>query len=212
MSAPFPAILLPPALLDMSTELVPHGRKQLVLEIGLAARAEPLVERRGEDRNGHRLVDGGLDRPPPLARVGNAPFESGKPGILEQRGSGEVEKPRRDHAAHVDVTGLSGNCAAFATDPSALAGMCSRFDKRRAPGATSSAVTGSAAVRRVRSVPVVARVSAPECSYIPSRSLTYFGAALPKESMASCSERRSGYLPWFFSHAARISFISALPT
>src|SRR5205823_3396246 len=92
-------ILLPPALLDVSTELAPHGRKQLVLEIGLAARAEPLVERRGEDRNGHRLVDGGLDRPPPLARVGNAPFESGKRGILEQRGSGEVEEPRRDHAA-----------------------------------------------------------------------------------------------------------------
>src|SRR5439155_1300112 len=129
MSAPFPAILLPPALLDMSTELVPHGRKQLVLEIGLAARAEPLVERRGEDRNGHRLVDGGRDRPPPLARVGNAPFESGKRGILEQRGSGEVEKPRRDHAAHVDVTGLSGNCAAFATDPSALRGC--------APGSTN---------------------------------------------------------------------------
>jgi len=54
-------------LLDVSTELVPHGREQLVLEIGLTARAEPLVQRRGEDRNGHRLVDGGLDRPPPLA-------------------------------------------------------------------------------------------------------------------------------------------------
>src|SRR5262249_57637723 len=55
--------------LQVSTEPEPHGRQQFVLVIRLSARREALVERSGEDRHGHRLVDGGLDGPPPLARV-----------------------------------------------------------------------------------------------------------------------------------------------
>jgi len=46
----------------------------------------------------------------------------------------------------------------------------------------------------------------------PIRSRTYFGAAFPNDSMPSCSARRSGTCRVPFSQAARMSFISALPT
>ena len=63
-------------LLEMAAELVAHGRQQLVGEVRLAARAEALVQRGGEDGRRHRLVDGRLDRPPPLAGIGHAALEA----------------------------------------------------------------------------------------------------------------------------------------
>src|SRR5262249_14622527 len=57
---------------EMSTELETHRREQLVLIIRLAARAEALIERGGEDRHRYGLVDGGLDRPASFSGVGNA--------------------------------------------------------------------------------------------------------------------------------------------
>ena len=68
----------------MSAEPEPHGRQQLVLVVGLAPRAEALVEGRTEDGHGHRFVDGSLDRPPPLAGVGHPAGEFGQRGVFDQ--------------------------------------------------------------------------------------------------------------------------------
>ena len=62
-------------LLDVPAELEAHRREQLVLEVGLAARAEALVERGRQHRRRHGLVDRGLDRPAPFAGVGDAAGE-----------------------------------------------------------------------------------------------------------------------------------------
>ncbi len=56
-------------LLVMTAEPIAHRGKNFVREVGLAARAEALVERCREDVGGNRLVDGGLDRPTPLAGI-----------------------------------------------------------------------------------------------------------------------------------------------
>src|SRR5918993_1230114 len=64
-------------LLDMPAELVAHGREQLVGEIRLAARAEPLVERRRQDMRRHTLVDRRLDGPAALAGIGHPASELG---------------------------------------------------------------------------------------------------------------------------------------
>src|SRR5690349_19027369 len=62
-------------LLHMPPELPAHRRQQLVLEIRLAARVEALVQRGGQHRRGHGLVDRGLDGPAALAGVGDAAGE-----------------------------------------------------------------------------------------------------------------------------------------
>jgi hypothetical protein len=51
-------------LFQMAAEPIAHGRKQLVLKIGVAARTETCVERRGQHRCGHAFVNGRLDGPP----------------------------------------------------------------------------------------------------------------------------------------------------
>src|SRR6266478_1663676 len=56
---------------QMSTELITHRREQLVGEICLAARAKTFIQSSCQDVSRHPLVDGGLDRPAPLARVRN---------------------------------------------------------------------------------------------------------------------------------------------
>ena len=67
--------LMPGRLFHVAAELKAHGRQQLVGEVGLAARRESFVERRGEHRRRHGLVDGGLDRPAAFARIGHPPGE-----------------------------------------------------------------------------------------------------------------------------------------
>ena len=71
--------------LEMPAELVAHGRQQLVAEVRLAARAEALVQRGGENGRRHRLVDRGLDRPPPLAGIRHAPLEALERRVLDER-------------------------------------------------------------------------------------------------------------------------------
>src|SRR6516225_5804692 len=49
--------------------------------------------------SGHGLVNRGLDRPAPLARVRNSAFEFLQNRILDQGGGCQVEQPRGNHAA-----------------------------------------------------------------------------------------------------------------
>ena len=66
----------PPARrLAVPAELCAHRRQQLVGERVIAARPEPREQRRREHVHGHRLLDGGLDRPPPFAGVLHRPRE-----------------------------------------------------------------------------------------------------------------------------------------
>ena len=68
-------------------------------ELRLAARTEALIEGSGQDGHGNRLVDGGVDRPPPFTRIGHAAREIRQPGILDEGSRRQVEQPGRDHAA-----------------------------------------------------------------------------------------------------------------
>ena len=56
------------------------------------------VERRAQDRRRHPLLDRGDRCPAALAGVRDAPGEVVQAGRLLQRGCGEVEQPRADHA------------------------------------------------------------------------------------------------------------------
>src|SRR5207247_7733261 len=49
--------------------------------------------------SGHGRVDGGLDRPAPLARVRHPPSEFRESRIRDQGGRREIQQPRRDHTA-----------------------------------------------------------------------------------------------------------------
>src|SRR4030095_14485437 len=51
------------------TELITHRREHFIRETCLAARAKTLIERGRQDVGRHGLVNGGLDRPTPLARI-----------------------------------------------------------------------------------------------------------------------------------------------
>src|SRR4030095_1373098 len=79
--------------------LVAHRGEQLVGKICLATRAKTLIQRSCQDMSRHTLVDGGLDRPPALARVRNLTCEFREGGISDQRDRRQVQQPRGDHAA-----------------------------------------------------------------------------------------------------------------
>src|SRR5438067_11757986 len=83
----------------MAAELEPHGGEQAVLELRLAARAEAFEERGGEDVRRHPLVDRGVERPSPLAGIGDPAGEALEARIARERGGGEVEQPGGDDAA-----------------------------------------------------------------------------------------------------------------
>src|SRR5262249_17476748 len=68
--------------LQVSAEFEPHGRQQLVSEIGLAARAETFVERSRKHGRRHGLVDRGFDRPAPFAGIGDPARKVGEMGVL----------------------------------------------------------------------------------------------------------------------------------
>src|SRR5208283_3644258 len=85
--------LLGGGFFPVSAKLESHGGQQSVLEIRLAARREALIEGRGKDGHGYRLVDGGLDCPPPLARVREPARESRELLICGQGGRRQVEQP-----------------------------------------------------------------------------------------------------------------------
>ena len=58
-------------LFQVPAETKPHRGKQFVLVIGLAARGEPFVKRRGQHRHRHPFINGRLDRPAALAGIGD---------------------------------------------------------------------------------------------------------------------------------------------
>src|SRR6266581_5306506 len=65
---------------QMSTELIAQRREQFVGEICLAARAKTLIQGGRQDVRGHGLVDGGLDRPAPLAESDTRPANCARAG------------------------------------------------------------------------------------------------------------------------------------
>src|SRR5690242_3325604 len=86
-------------LLHVTAELEPQRGEHAVLELGLAARLEAREQRRGEHVGGYGLVDRGVERPAPLARVGDMTSEAIELGRARERTRGEVEQPRADYAA-----------------------------------------------------------------------------------------------------------------
>src|SRR5262245_9028346 len=89
----------PRLLLEVAPEAEPHGRLDLLREVGLASRREAAVERRAQHWCWHRLVDRGHDRPASLAGVRHAAGELAQLRTLRERSRAQVEQPRRDHAA-----------------------------------------------------------------------------------------------------------------
>src|SRR5258706_4930804 len=83
----------------VTAELEAHRREQLVGKFGVAAGTEALIQSSGENRSGHGLVDGGLDGPTAFAGIRDATRELRQRGVLAERGGGQIEQPRSDHAA-----------------------------------------------------------------------------------------------------------------
>src|SRR4029450_3351473 len=86
-------------LLDVAAELITHRRQELALERRVTARAEALVERGRQHRNGHSLIDPRLNGPAPFAGIGYAARTLRERRIRHESAGGEVEEPRGDHAA-----------------------------------------------------------------------------------------------------------------
>src|SRR6266446_2469505 len=84
---------------QMSTELIAQRREQFVGEICLAARAKTLIQGGRQDVRGHGLVDGGLDRPTPLARVRHPSGELRESRIRDEGSRREIQQPRCDDTA-----------------------------------------------------------------------------------------------------------------
>ena len=88
-------------LLEVAAELVAHRRQQLVGEVGLAARAEALVEGGGQDVRRDAFVDrrpGCVQRPSPESETRPAKRCRAR-GSPASACGGQVEQPRRDDAA-----------------------------------------------------------------------------------------------------------------
>ena len=86
-------------LLVVAAELLAHRREDLVAEVVEPARGEALVERRGQDRRRHALVDRRDRGPAALAGVRDPAGEVGEVGRFLHRRRGQVEQPGADHAA-----------------------------------------------------------------------------------------------------------------
>src|SRR5438876_679017 len=84
---------------DVSAELKAHGGQNFGREIILAARREPLEQRRRQHRGGSSRFDGGENGPAPFAGVGDAAGKAFESWLIEKRNSSQVEKPRCDYAA-----------------------------------------------------------------------------------------------------------------
>src|SRR5262245_9047469 len=72
-------------LLEVPAELVAHCGKQLVREVGVATRREPLVQRRRQHIGRYAFVDGCLDRPAAFPGIGYVPGELRQVTVLDQR-------------------------------------------------------------------------------------------------------------------------------
>src|SRR5579864_1347942 len=84
---------------QMATKFIPHCRQELVGKVRLAARTEPLVKRRSENRGWYRFVDRSLNRPASFARVGDATGKFRKIRILQEGRGGQIQQPRGDHTS-----------------------------------------------------------------------------------------------------------------
>ncbi len=80
-------------LFQVAAKLVAHRRQKLVLEISVAARAEPFVERGRQYRGRRALIDGRLDRPAAFAGIGHAASKLGQRRVRLQSGRGQVKEP-----------------------------------------------------------------------------------------------------------------------
>ena len=129
-------LALPAAFLLVAAEFVAHRGQHLVGEVGLAARAEAFVQRGAEDRGRHDFVDGGRDRPAPLARIGHAAGEARQVRALRRarRRSGRAAtsrsrcraaRPRRCRAGS-GRTGSARDCAAASSRHPHRAAACRR--------------------------------------------------------------------------------------
>src|SRR5262249_20425715 len=76
---------------DMPADPKPLGQQHFARETRPAARAEGLIERGGKNGHGNRLVDGGLNRPPPLARVRDPTSELRQLLVLDQGCRSQVQ-------------------------------------------------------------------------------------------------------------------------
>src|SRR5437016_5289346 len=85
-------------LLQVAAEGETHGREEPVGVLVAAARAEPLEQGRAEHAGGYALVDGRLDGPAPLARVGHSAREVGQIGAVQEGLRRQVEQPGGDDA------------------------------------------------------------------------------------------------------------------
>src|SRR5436309_2303653 len=56
---------------QVPAEFVAHSRKEFLLKVRVAARTEPFVKRGCQYRDRHSFINGSLDRPATLARVGD---------------------------------------------------------------------------------------------------------------------------------------------
>ena len=137
-----------------SSAVFPSGRRignrmaesSLSGKVGFAARGEPLVQGRGQHGGRHGLVDGGLDRPAPFARVGNAARKFGQRRILRAasrrvRSSSQeaMTLPRRQTSAMsasvADRIGNARDCASGVVSASMLLLLaCRRWRAAGSPG------------------------------------------------------------------------------
>src|SRR3984893_16350398 len=85
--------------LDAPAEAEARGRQHPFPEGVLLPRAEPCIERRGEQVRGDRFLDRCLDGPATLAGILDEAGELLQLRILRQRGGAEIEQPGRDYAA-----------------------------------------------------------------------------------------------------------------
>ena len=77
----------------VATKLVAHRRHDAVRKVVFSAGAEPLEERRGQDRRRGCALDGGMRRPSPLAGVRHATGKLLQVRFFGQRFGCEIEKP-----------------------------------------------------------------------------------------------------------------------
>src|SRR5438309_8480633 len=94
-----PKFLMARFLLDVSAELEAHRGQNFGREFILAARVEPLEQRRGQYRCGCGGLDGRENGPTSFARVGNVAGEALERRLLEEGDGGQVKEPRGNDTA-----------------------------------------------------------------------------------------------------------------
>jgi hypothetical protein len=84
---------------EVATKLISHRRQETIRKVVFSAGAEPLKERRSQDRRRGCALDGRMGRPPPLAGIRHATGKLLQVGLLGQRFRREIEEPRANDAS-----------------------------------------------------------------------------------------------------------------